>query len=153
MPARMDKDGKFQKREKIDKDKKENNKDAKKMEDDGEAVAGYGLPTKGSYDPSVGGYKAFGTVGQGDEAIGMHDKNDTKCEKRRLLVTVTAVEANSTNITNSTNSTNPQVLTLLETDPSGGQVDIEFGSGAFAGAIILSSSVVVSLAAVALALY
>ena len=33
------------------------------MENDGEAVAGFGMPTKGSYDPTVGGYKTFGTIG------------------------------------------------------------------------------------------
>ena len=63
---------------------------------DSEAVAGYGMPTVGSYDPYMGGYKAFGTVGQGEEMAGARDANDTKCEDRKLIVTVTAVPFNQT---------------------------------------------------------
>ena len=71
------KDGrKFGKRRSIGKDKKQDAKN-EKLEEDGDSVAvtGYGMPTVGSYDPNVGGYKAFGTIGQGNQTIGAKDQN------------------------------------------------------------------------------
>lgn len=48
---------------------------------------GYGAPTKGSYDPSEGGYKTFGTEGQGSSKKGLKGESD-KCSERKMYVTV-----------------------------------------------------------------
>jgi hypothetical protein len=52
---------------------------------------GYGAPTKGEYDSSEGGYKTFGTEGQGSSKKGMKGDGE-KCSKRKMYVTVTATE-------------------------------------------------------------
>jgi len=77
----------------------------------------------------------------------MHDKNDTKCDNRKMLVTVTAVAKNET----STNDTSPYRV-LLAADPTGADVDLEFGAGSFSGAVFLGSTVL-SLGAMVIAMY
>lgn len=51
---------------------------------------GFGKPSSGTYDPSVKGYKTFGTLGQGDKAEGAKDPTKDKCASRDQYVTVTA---------------------------------------------------------------
>ena len=52
---------------------------------------GNGAPTKGVYDPSQGGYKTFGTEGQGKGKKGSRGGKE-KCKKRQMYVTVTKNE-------------------------------------------------------------
>ena len=56
------------------------------------AVKGYGKPSKGKYSADLGGFKTFGTEGQGNSQIGVKDTNDTKCGDRVMLVTVQAIQ-------------------------------------------------------------
>ena len=55
------------------------------------AVSGYGKPSKGKYSADLGGFKTFGTEGQGNSQIGVKDTNDTKCGDRVMLVTIEAL--------------------------------------------------------------
>jgi len=181
LPSRLSKKNgrEFGKREKIGRDRKKDKKNAGEEEDtESVAVSGYGMPSVGTYDPRVGGYKAFGTIGQGNETIGAMDRNGTKCEDRKMLVTVTAVDIDSINSTNSTNSstdsnstdpsgnstdssdnhTNPVLfMNLLEVYPSGAEATLNFGTGSFAGdgngAVQFGTTMAASLAAVAFSLY
>merc|ERR1712070_970829 len=57
-----------------------------------QAEKGYGRPSKGKYSMDLGGYKTFGTEGQGDYSYGMKESNDTTCSPRVMLLTVTALE-------------------------------------------------------------
>ena len=57
----------------------------------GKLRGGNGMPTKGKYDPSQGGYKTFGTEGQGSGKKGSRGKKE-KCSKRKMFVTVTKNE-------------------------------------------------------------
>ena len=52
---------------------------------------GYGAPTKGKYDPTQGGYKTFGTEGQGNTKKGARGDKE-KCSQRKMYVTVSATE-------------------------------------------------------------
>lgn len=52
---------------------------------------GNGAPTKGVYDPTQGGYKTFGTEGQGKGKKGSRGGKE-KCKKRQMYVTVTKNE-------------------------------------------------------------
>lgn len=58
-----------------------------------DAVEGYGMPTKGIYDASEGGYKTFGTTGQGEFTVGVKDISDTVAESRTMIINVLAVGA------------------------------------------------------------
>ena len=60
--------------------------------DKSEAEEGYGTPSKGQYSLDLGGYKSFGTVGQGNSSIGVKDENSDTCSERIILFTVTANE-------------------------------------------------------------
>jgi len=53
--------------------------------------AGYGLPSKGSYSLARGGFKTFGTQGQGNDTDGLKEANSSSCTPRMILVTVTAL--------------------------------------------------------------
>lgn len=80
------------------------------IEDDDEGE-GIGAPAAGFYDIFKGGFKSFGTVGQGKSKKGARKKKEPKCRNRKLLVTVTSMPPNpnrnnSTNSTGSNNSTN-----------------------------------------------
>lgn len=55
------------------------------------AVSGYGKPSKGKYSADLGGFKTFGTEGQGNSQIGVKDTNDTRCGDRIMLITVEAL--------------------------------------------------------------
>ena len=92
MPARLKKDGLFGNKVKIGADEVKTTWKEDKLEEKSVAVAGYGMPTKGTYDADVGGFKVFGTVGQGEMQFGLHDKDDETCETRRMLVSVTVVK-------------------------------------------------------------
>jgi hypothetical protein len=65
------------------------------MKDDDIEVAGYGQPTMGTYDPKKGGFKSFGTLGQGDISKGARNEKDEKCKKRKILVTVAYLPDNN----------------------------------------------------------
>ena len=56
-----------------------------------EPVVGYGMPTKGAYDTTEGGYKTFGTEGQGEDTEGVKDISDPEEESRSMIISVTAV--------------------------------------------------------------
>jgi len=51
---------------------------------------GYGQPSAGKYDPSVKGYKTFGTIGQGPDKKGLKDRMAKACKARTQYVTVSA---------------------------------------------------------------
>ena len=60
--------------------------------DYGTAEEGYGKPTKGTYDASEGGYKTFGSVGQGESTEGLVEDDAEVCQERNMYITVTANE-------------------------------------------------------------
>jgi len=41
------------------------------------AYMGYGSPTCGLYNQTIGGWKSFGTLGQGDSPVGVKDDYDS----------------------------------------------------------------------------
>lgn len=57
-----------------------------------EAVEGYGAPTKGRYNAEDKGYKAFGTVGQGEDKEGLKDTDSREDVQRVVSISVTALE-------------------------------------------------------------
>lgn len=57
---------------------------------------GYGKPSKGDYSIDLGGYKTFGTDGQGNSTVGVKDDNSTTCSDRIILLTITALEDTTT---------------------------------------------------------
>ena len=61
-------------------------------EEETEAVEGYGKPTKGTYSSSNGGYKTFGTTGQGENTEGVKESTSDEEKERMILVSVTALE-------------------------------------------------------------
>lgn len=74
--------------------------------DDSESKAesGYGKPSKGSYSSDMGGYKSFGTEGQGDSSVGVKDYNDTTCGERVVLLSVRALNDTSDTAASSSSS-------------------------------------------------
>lgn len=54
------------------------------------AESGYGKPSKGTYSSELGGFKSFGTEGQGDSSLGAKDTNDTTCGERIVLLQIRA---------------------------------------------------------------
>lgn len=104
LPRRKTKNGEWKKAIKLKGSKKD--KEALDEFEDDDEEEGVGAPAAGFYDPKKGGYKAFGTVGQGDKSKGARKKKEPKCRNRKLLVTVTSMPpAPTPNNTNSTNST------------------------------------------------
>lgn len=73
--------------------------------DASEAESGYGTPSKGTYSSELGGYKSFGTEGQGDSPIGAKDTNDTKCGDRVVLLSIRALNDTSDSAADSSSST------------------------------------------------
>lgn len=69
-----------------------------------ESESGYGKPSKGSYSSDMGGYKSFGTEGQGDSPSGAKDTNDTTCGDRVVLLSVRALNDTSDTAASSTSS-------------------------------------------------
>lgn len=59
---------------------------------DSYTAGGYGEPSSGTYDPTVKGYKTFGTTGQGTKAEGAKDRTKGECVEREQFVTITAKE-------------------------------------------------------------
>ena len=55
------------------------------------AEKGYGQPSKGTYSMELGGFKSFGTEGQGNQSAGVKDDYDTTCGDRVMLITVDAL--------------------------------------------------------------
>ena len=68
------------------------------------AEIGYGKPTKGLYSQDLGGYKSFGTLGQGNSSLGVKDLNDTICGDRIILLTITA-NIDTSNVAENENTT------------------------------------------------
>jgi len=78
--------------------------DTEGYDDEGtKADVGYGRPSKGNYSASMGGYKAFGTEGQGDSRVGLKEDYSETCSDRVLLITVTATD-NTTSTASSSSS-------------------------------------------------
>lgn len=73
--------------------------------DASEAESGYGKPSKGTYSSEMGGYKSFGTEGQGDSPIGAKDTNDTKCGDRMVLLSIRALNDTSDTAATTSSST------------------------------------------------
>jgi hypothetical protein len=61
------------------------------MTNETEPTVGYGLPTKGTYNFTDGGYKTFGTEGQGDMTEGVKEPDEADDEDRGIILTLTAV--------------------------------------------------------------
>lgn len=57
-----------------------------------EAEEGYGQPSRGSYSMDMGGYKTFGTSGQGNLPQGAKDEGSETCSDRMMMVQVTATK-------------------------------------------------------------
>lgn len=51
---------------------------------------GFGMPSKGTYSLDLGGYKTFGTEGQGDSAFGIKDDFSYTCSQRVMMLIVVA---------------------------------------------------------------
>ena len=77
------------------------------------AEEGYGKPSKGTYSTELGGYKSFGTKGQGDSNLGVKDTNDTTCGDRVVLLSITALEDTSTPDSTTSSSAHPVVMSTL----------------------------------------
>jgi hypothetical protein len=59
-------------------------------EDDTIATVGYGQPSDGNYSQDMGGFRTFGTEGQGDDKVGLKEDYSETCSDRVMLVTVSA---------------------------------------------------------------
>jgi hypothetical protein len=64
--------------------------------DKSEPDAGYGMPSKGKYSLDLGGYKTFGTEGQGNSTVGVKNDGAATCSERIILFTVTATADTTT---------------------------------------------------------
>ena len=49
------------------------------------------MPTQGQYSLNRGGWKSFGTIGQGNSTLGVKDDGDSSNEHRHVFVTFTAL--------------------------------------------------------------
>lgn len=90
-------DGKTYDKNKTDWGKSYNDDQYEKGDDENatKAESGYGKPSKGQYSSDLGGFKSFGTIGQGDSSLGAKDTNDTTCGDRVILLTITATQDTS----------------------------------------------------------
>jgi len=52
---------------------------------------GYGAPTYGLYNSTIGGWKSFGTVGQGNSSVGVKNDYDQSISERIVIVSVSAL--------------------------------------------------------------
>ena len=79
---------------------------------------GYGTPSKGNYSQNTGGYKAFGTSGQGDSPVGVKEDYSETCTERVMLITVSAQNDTSTAASASSSSSvafgHPMVMSTAE---------------------------------------
>ena len=55
------------------------------------ATYGYGLPTIGKYNVSKGGFKTFGTVGQGYNILAVKNDSIDSTSSSTMLIQITAV--------------------------------------------------------------
>jgi len=130
------------------------------MEDSTATDIGYGEPTTGEYSVEDGGYKTFGTIGQGDSTEGVKDEGTEECVNRWLFVTVTALEpmpepipdTNSTTDSNTTTESNSTIdsNTTIDTNTtqmlfsprrlaSTGELTLQLGSYDFSAAMTLAA--------------
>ena len=56
------------------------------------AINGYGLPTIGKYNVSKGGYKSFGTVGQGNFTLAVKNDSIDSTSSSTVLVQIIATD-------------------------------------------------------------
>lgn len=70
--------------------------------DAGTADTGYGQPSKGIYSAELGGFKTFGTEGQGDDPAGLREEGDATCGERVILLSITATDDTSVAATTET---------------------------------------------------
>ena len=99
--------------------------------------SGYGKPSKGTYSSELGGYKSFGTEGQGDSSVGTKDTNDTTCGDRVVLLKVTALNDTS-DIAATTSSTSGAVHPVVKSSTS--HMTFEVGSYSFYDDLAMASS-------------
>lgn len=55
-----------------------------------EPEKGYGMPSKGTYSLDLGGFKTFGTEGQGTSSFGLKDDFSYTCSERVMMLIVVA---------------------------------------------------------------
>lgn len=71
--------------------KKGNMTDEEKAEYAEPTEGGYGQPSKGTYSADLGGFKSYGTDGQGNSSVGAKDDLEDTCTDRVVLLTVVAL--------------------------------------------------------------
>ena len=69
---------------------KENESAFDPLVDQGTAYMGYGTTTQGEYTVEKGGWKTFGSIGQGPILQGTKGLNQNDCENRQVFVTLYA---------------------------------------------------------------
>ena len=77
----------------------------------------------------MGGYKSFGTEGQGESPIGAKDTNDTKCGDRIVLLSVRALNDTSDTAASSSSSGSGGVHPVVKSTTS--HMTFEVGSYSF----------------------
>ena len=99
------------------------------------AEEGYGKPSKGTYSTELGGFKTFGTLGQGDSSFGAKDLNDTTCGDRIILLSISATDDTNTTTTTTTSATTSATSLfahpVVQRDGSLSQMVFEVGSFQF----------------------
>lgn len=75
----------------------------------------------------MGGYKSFGTEGQGDSPVGTKDTNDTTCGDRILLLNVRATQDTSDTASSSSTTSSSHPVVMASTS----HMTFEVGSYAF----------------------
>jgi hypothetical protein len=55
-----------------------------------EPEQGYGMPSKGTYSLDLGGFKTFGTEGQGNSSFGLKDDFSYTCSERIVMLIIVA---------------------------------------------------------------
>jgi len=121
-------DGKTMDDSKTDWGKSYNDTQYQSDSDASESESGYGKPSKGTYSSEMGGYKSFGTEGQGDSSVGAKDTNDTTCGDRIVLLSVRALNDTSDNA-GSSDSSSSGVHPIVKATSS--HMTFEVGSYAF----------------------
>jgi hypothetical protein len=85
----------------------------------------------------MGGYKSFGTEGQGDSSVGVKDYNDTTCGERVVLLSVRALNDTS-DAAASSSSSSGAVHPVVKATSS--HMTFEVGSYSFYDDLVISSA-------------
>lgn len=108
------------------------------------AEEGYGKPSKGKYSMSLGGYKSFGTEGQGNDTTGLKDENATTCSDRIILLTVSAIadttEDSSSPVVSSVSPT-ASAHPIVKQSSGNSYLTIEVGNYQFLSDLSLAESI------------